>query len=177
MTEPADSVKLQVEATFADGTKRDVTRLAVLEPTSPGIAAVAADGTVRREQFGETVVQVRYLTAQTAARLAFVPARPDFRWPDAPERNVVDKHVFAKLRGLRMKPAPLTDDSTFLRRVYLDVLGVLPTVSETRTFLADNDPNKRADTDRPPARATRVCGPLGPRLVRPAPQRREGPRR
>src|SRR5205823_11529758 len=91
----------------------------------------------------ETVVQVRYLTAQTAARLAFVPARPDFRWPDPPERNVIDKHVFAKLRTLRMRPAPLADDTTFLRRVYLDVLGVLPTADETRDFLADTDPDKR----------------------------------
>jgi hypothetical protein len=142
VTEPADSVSMRVEATFADGSKRDVTRLAVLEPTSP-IVAVAADGTIRRQQFGETVIQVRYLTAQTAARLAFVPARPDFRWPDLLERNVVDKQVFAKLRELRIRPAPPTDDSTFLRRVYLDVLGVLPTVAETRAFLTDGDSDKR----------------------------------
>lgn len=144
VVEPAQSVKLRVEAAFADGTTRDVTRLAVLEPTAPGLVTVAADGTVRREQFGETVIQVRYLTAQTAARLAFVPARPDFHWPDRPERNVVDKHVFAKLRALRMKPAPLADDGIFLRRLYLDVLGMLPSLSETRAFLADADPEKRS---------------------------------
>ncbi len=143
IVEPAETVKLRVEAVFADGTTREVTRLAVLEPTAPGVVTIAADGTVRRGQFGETVIQVRYLTAQTAARVVFVPARPDFRWPDPPERNVVDKHVFAKLRALRMKPAPLTDDGTFLRRIYLDVIGVLPTISETRSFLADADPEKR----------------------------------
>jgi hypothetical protein len=141
VVEPADSVKLRVDATFADGSSRDVTRLAVLEPTSP--AGVAADGTVRRNQFGETVVQVRYLNGQTAARLAFIPARTDFRWPDAPERNLIDKHVFAKLRALKMRPAQLADDATFLRRVYLDVLNILPSVGETRAFLADTDPEKR----------------------------------
>jgi hypothetical protein len=144
LVEPADSVKLSVEAAFADGTTRDVTRLAVLEPIIPGLISIAADGTVRREQVGETVVQVRYLTAQTATRIAFVPERPGFHWPDPPERNVVDKHVFAKLRDLRMKPAPLADDGTFLRRIFLDVLGVLPTMSETRSFLGDTDPDKRA---------------------------------
>jgi hypothetical protein len=144
VVEPAESVKLRVEAAFADGTTRDVTRLAVLEPTSPSVVSVSADGTVRRAEFGETVIQVRYLTAQTAARLAFVPQRPDFRWPDPPERNVIDKHVFAKLRALRMRPAPLADDGVFLRRVYLDVLNILPTADESRAFLADTDPDKRA---------------------------------
>lgn len=144
VVEPAESVQLKVEATFADGATRDVTRLAVLEPTSPTVVRIDANGMVSRDEFGETVVQVRYLTAQTAARLAFVPARPEFRWPDPPERNVVDKHVFAKLRALRMRPAPLVDDATFLRRVYLDLLGVLPTAAEARGFLTDADPDRRA---------------------------------
>jgi hypothetical protein len=144
VVEPADSVTLRVEATFADGTTRDVTRLAVLEPTAPNIVTIAANGVARRSEFGETVVQVRYLTAQSAARLAFVSARPDFHWPDPPERNVVDKHIFAKLRALRMRPAPLSDDTTFLRRLYLDVLGVLPTAGESRAFLANAAADKRA---------------------------------
>jgi hypothetical protein len=143
VVEPNDAVKFRVEASFADGSKRDVTRLAVLEPTNADLVTVAADGTVRRRQFGETVIQVRYVTVQTAAQIAFVPARPDYRWPDLPERNVVDKHVFAKLRNLRNRPAPPADDSTFLRRVYIDVLGVLPSVDETRSFLVDTDPDKR----------------------------------
>ena len=41
-----------------------------------------------------------------------------------------------------MKPAR-TDDSTFLRRVQLDLVGLLPSEEETRTFLADKSPEKR----------------------------------
>lgn len=144
IVEPADTCSIRVEATFSDGTTRDVTRFAVLESTAPGIALVGGNGTIRREQFGETSIQIRYMNAQTAARLAFVPARGDFRWPDPPERNVVDKHIFAKLRALRMKPAPASNDATFLRRVHLDLLGVLPSAAEASAFLTDLDPDKRA---------------------------------
>jgi hypothetical protein len=141
---PADRVRLQVTATFADGSTRDVTKLACYDLSSVWVAAIDADGEVKKEQDGETTVQVRYLNQQTAARLAFVPARPDFHWPDLPEKNFIDTHVFAKLKTLRMRPADPADDSTFLRRVYLDTLGILPAADEARTFLADNDPDKRS---------------------------------
>lgn len=39
--------------------------------------------------------------------------------------------------------AVTTDDSTFLKRVYLDLIGRIPTISETRSFLSDERPDKR----------------------------------
>jgi hypothetical protein len=42
-----------------------------------------------------------------------------------------------------MLPSPLCSDSVFLRRAYLDALGVLPTALEARTFLAEDRPDKR----------------------------------
>jgi Protein of unknown function (DUF1553)/Protein of unknown function (DUF1549) len=56
----------------------------------------------------------------------------------------IDELVFGKLKQLGIQPAYLCSDSVFLRRVYLDVTGTLPTVKETEQFLADKDPNKRA---------------------------------
>src|SRR5262249_41599472 len=87
---PADHVRLQGTAAFADGSTRDVTRLACYDLSSVSVASVEADGEVKKEQDGETTVQIRYLNQQAAARLAFVPTRPDFRWPDLPEKNFVD---------------------------------------------------------------------------------------
>jgi hypothetical protein len=55
----------------------------------------------------------------------------------------VDYHVAAKLQALRMLPSPLCSDSVFLRRAYLDTLGLLPSVAETRRFLSDPQPDKR----------------------------------
>lgn len=143
LVEPADRVRLAVTATFADGRTRDVTRLACYEPSTQTVT-VTPEGEVRRLQAGETAVLVRYLDRHAVVRLAFVPARPDFAWPAVPEANFIDRHVFTKLRALRIKPSELTADSVFLRRAYLDALGVLPTAEEVRVFLADARTDKRA---------------------------------
>ena len=55
----------------------------------------------------------------------------------------IDKLVFARLDKLGIEPANLCSDSVFLRRVYLDVIGTLPTEQEAREFLADRSPDKR----------------------------------
>jgi Protein of unknown function (DUF1553)/Protein of unknown function (DUF1549) len=142
LVEPDDRVKLRVRAHFGDGSVRDVTRLAVYEPSNT-TTTVGTDGEARRQGFGETAVLVRYLERQATVRLAWVPERKGFTWRDVPETNYVDKHVFARLRALRMRPSDPCSDEVFLRRVYLDTLGVLPAMDEARTFLADRDPSKR----------------------------------
>lgn len=55
----------------------------------------------------------------------------------------IDKAVFAKLREFGIQPARLCSDAVFLRRVFLDVIGTLPTAREAKEFLADRSPNKR----------------------------------
>lgn len=143
LVEPRDSVQLQVVAHFADGTTHDVTRLAVFDPAER-IATASHEGLVERQSFGETTVLVRYLDRQVAVPLAFVPARPDYAWSAAPPANYVDEHVWGRLRELRMTPAVLCDDSTFVRRAYLDLLNQLPTAAEARTFVTDSRADKRA---------------------------------
>lgn len=145
--QPQVRIALRVEATFSDGSRRDVTRLAVFEPVNP-LVLVSPEGTISRSPEAppgvtEAAVLVRYLDRQATLQVAYVAPGP-FTWPDVPEVNFVDRHIFAKLRSLRLAPSDLCSDSVFLRRVYLDLLGILPTVAEARAFLADARPDKRA---------------------------------
>ncbi len=143
LVEPQDELQMRIVAYFADGTSRDITRLAVYDPADR-IATVDHEGRVQRQAFGETTLIVRYLDRQTAVPLAFVPARTDFTWPDPPTNNFVDEHVWASLRRLRMVPSELCDDGTFVRRAYLDLLNILPTAAESCTFVDDACAGKRA---------------------------------
>lgn len=140
---PESQVQVRVTATFSDGSQRDVSRWAVYEPFSLH-ADVTESGLVNRAAFGEVTISVRYLHLQRPVRLAFVEARPHWRW-EAPEpANVVDVHVFDKLRTLRMNPSAPCSDTEFVRRAWLDVAGRLPAAEQARAFVEDADPEKRS---------------------------------
>lgn len=64
--------------------------------------------------------------------LSFVPINP------------IDLHVLKVLRNKGIKPAALCSDQVFVRRVFLDVIGTLPSLTETSAFLSDSTPDKRA---------------------------------
>ncbi len=59
-------------------------------------------------------------------------------------RGAIDAAVFARLAELGIEPAHGCTDAVFVRRVFLDAIGTLPTAAETREFLADKRANKRA---------------------------------
>jgi hypothetical protein len=141
--QPFKSVQLRAEVFFNDGTRRDVSSMAVYEPASTQVTA-GHDGLISADGEVETTVLVRYLDQQVPVRLAFIPARQDFAWKKTPEHNFVDEHVFTKLRTLRMNASALCTDSEFIRRASLDLLGLLPTSDEARAFVADKRRDKRA---------------------------------
>jgi hypothetical protein len=64
--------------------------------------------------------------------------------PLPPRGNFIDELVLAKLRKLNLQPSEPAGDAEFLRRVYLDVIGTLPTADEARRFLGDPRPDRRA---------------------------------
>jgi hypothetical protein len=56
----------------------------------------------------------------------------------------IDQHIDTRLKNERLQPADLADDAEFLRRVYLDLHGVVPTREQAEQFLTDSNPAKRA---------------------------------
>jgi hypothetical protein len=143
LVEPANAVQLAVRAEFADGMVRDVTRLAVYEASTTQVR-ISDDGLITLEQPGETTVIARYLEQQVPVRVALAAARPGFKWKKPPVHNFIDREVFAKLRTLRINPSELCSDAEFIRRVHLDLLGLLPTADVARAFHADTRRDKRA---------------------------------
>ena len=143
---PKDQVKQQitVRAVFKNGTSRDVTDLAVFSVNVAGCATVTPGGLVEFSRTGEVAVLVRYLDQIRSARLTFVRPDPKFSAEMPTPANEIDRHVFSKLAELQLRPAAPASDEVFLRRVYLDAIGVLPTPDEARAFLDSKMGDKRA---------------------------------
>jgi hypothetical protein len=142
LVEPAREVQLQVRAEFSDGTARDITSLAVYDPATP-LVEITPEGRARGKSSGESTVLVRYLNCQEPVRLAFVPARPEFKWRKLAGNNYIDDYIFAKLKLLRVNASELSSDAVFLRRAYLDLIGILPSADEAQAFLKDRSRGKR----------------------------------
>lgn len=142
---PGQKFKMTVRAHYSDGTDRDVTGEALFLSSNDGSAKLADDGTLTTGQRGEAFVMARFATHTVGSQVIVIPKGLKFEWPNVEERNYIDTLVNAKIRNLRMTPSELCDDESFLRRVYLDIVGLLPTPDEVRNFVADQNPKKRSE--------------------------------
>jgi hypothetical protein len=140
---PVDRVTLTVSAHYTDGSTRIVTGLAAFDTTNLGVAKVRSTGEVVREQFGESVVLVRYLDRQVPVRLAFIPDRPVPSTAILDSGHPIDALVAEQLKALRLPPSPVCSDEVFVRRAYLDACGILPAPDVVRAFLGDRATDKR----------------------------------
>ncbi|HXF27176.1 MAG TPA: DUF1553 domain-containing protein [Bryobacteraceae bacterium] len=87
------------------------------------------------------------LIRRRAERLALVPKPPDPPDVDPALTNPIDKFIVAKWKQAKLPEAthypPVVSDPVFLRRAYLDIIGVIPTIEESQDFLNDKSPDKR----------------------------------
>jgi len=140
---PATSQQLRVVGHFSDGSSRDITHLAVFTSSNEGLARVDRRGLVSGSGTGQVGILIRYLDQMQAARITMIENRAGFAWPNPESSNEVDRLVHQRLKVLQVPPSPGSSDGQFLRRVSLDVTGLLPTVEATHEFLADKRPDKR----------------------------------
>ncbi len=136
--------QLAVIADYSDGSQRDVTRQVDFSSNLDVVATVSPDGLVKTTgQSGEAAIMTRYM-GQVAVFMALVPhGEPLKEIANFTPKTEIDRLVVEKWKKLGLKPSPIVNDATFLRRVTLDLCGRLPTSDEARVFLNDASPNKR----------------------------------
>ena len=141
-----DEQRMIVRARFSDGHAEDVTRWAKFTSNEGAVATVGDDGVVKVQGTGEAAISAWYLSRLVTARIASpFPIRIDPAvYARAPRANFIDEAILRKLQELNIEPSPLSSDSEFIRRVFLDAAGILPEPDEVRAFLADGRPDKRA---------------------------------
>ncbi len=136
------SQQLAVTAIYTDGSTEDVTRSALFEVNDRDLARADDHGVVKAFNLpGEFAVMVRYQGKVATFRGTIPLGAPVASTP--PVRNLVDEHVFRRLREVGIPPSGLSDDSTFLRRVSIDIAGRLPAPAEVSAFLADRSKGRR----------------------------------
>ena len=136
---------LVVVATFSDGHVEDVTAWTKFTSANERVATVVEDGMVQVSGYGEGAVTAWYRSQLAAATITvpFTNRLDPVVFDKADRRNFVDELVLAKLRTLNLPPSPRCNDPDFIRRAFLDTIGVLPTSQETREFLVDESKDKR----------------------------------
>ncbi len=135
--------RLTVRAKYSDGKDRDVTRLAYLMSSNDTSARVSQEGIVTAGERGEAFIMARFGDQTVGSQFIVLPKDLEFSFPAVPENNYVDTLINAKLKKLRIAPSDLCTDEIFLRRAYLDILGLLPTSEEHQRFSTSTDPRKR----------------------------------
>ena len=143
---PGIQQQLVVLAHFSDGHCEDVTRWAKYTSLNSNVAAIGKHGLVDVTGAGEGAIKVWYLNHNQLAFLSVPYANdvPSEVFANSARHNFVDDLILDKLASLNLPPSPVCDDATFIRRAFLDTLGILPTAKETREFLADPAPDKRS---------------------------------
>ena len=139
---PEAHQQLVVLARMTDGSVDDITRSAVYEANDREYAEADNTGLVTvGNKPGEIAVMIRYQDKATVYRASVPLGAPIEILPE--ERNFVDRFIFKKWKKVGMPPSEVAGDSTYIRRVTLDIAGRLPMVAEAKAFLDDPAPDKR----------------------------------
>jgi hypothetical protein len=137
-----ESQQLRVTAIDSVGRRRCVTLETEYESNADSIAEVDERGLIRASQIpGEAAILVRHLGHVAVCRITLPRRGVKFTRPS--ETNFIDTLVWDKLQRLGIEPSELAGDAEFMRRVFLDTTGTLPTAKEVRAFLKQTATDKR----------------------------------
>jgi len=140
----AATQQITVRATYSDGTDRDVTNLALFMSNNDPVAKVSKQGVVTSAERGAAFMLARFDVYSVTAQVVVIPKDLVYTRPQAESYNYVDTAVNERLHRLRIAPSGLCTDEEYVRRVYIDVVGLYPKPDEVLAFLADKRPDKRS---------------------------------
>jgi hypothetical protein len=140
---PNDGQRIVVRARFSDGSDRDVTRFTVFLSNNDAAVAVDEHGLAIGKGPGEAFILARFDKFTSGVPIIVRPGT-EFHSPGTPEFNYIDTLVHAKLDRLHVVPSEVCSDETFLRRAYIDLIGLMPTAEDRVRFLNDSNPDKRS---------------------------------
>lgn len=137
---------LLVRAHYSNGRMEDVTRWSKFSSTDDAVINVDERGTMKVVGPGQASVVVWFASRVVMARtiVPFEQSVPAESYAAAPIANFIDQCTIDQLQQLHLAPSPRCEDGEFIRRAYLDTIGMLPTGEVVQAFVEESAPNKRA---------------------------------
>jgi hypothetical protein len=143
---PKDTLTVHVRGRYSDGHSEDVTHWCKFNSTEDVVASVDQEGNVRVGGQGEAAITTWYCN-QVATCLITSPygnAADSTAISAAKRANYIDDLILRKLQVLHIPPSGMSSDQEFVRRVYLDAAGTLPSPEVTQSFVRDPSLGKRS---------------------------------
>lgn len=135
--------QVTARAKYSDGTDRDVTNLALYLSNNDTSASITPDGMITAGARGEAFVMARFSTFTVGSHFVVLPKGLVYEDKPKAQVNYIDELVNLKLKKLRIEPSGKSSDEAFLRRLYVDLVGMVPTEEEYTRFMTSTDPAKR----------------------------------
>jgi hypothetical protein len=134
--------RIVVVGRYSDGSQEDISQKVRYTSQNDSIE-VSNSGEIKPKSNGQVTILIRSL-GQVAAVQVGVALGPKVANNSMKPVNFIDELVLDKLARMRIEPSGPATDAEFVRRVYLDTIGILPEVDEAKRFLEDRSPDKRA---------------------------------
>ncbi|MBT4724346.1 MAG: DUF1553 domain-containing protein [Planctomycetaceae bacterium] len=139
-----ETQQLRVMAKMSNAENVDVTELAQFQSNATSQASVNADGQVTVGQKpGVVAVMATYMGSVDVFRIFIPEGDPIQEYPVVTSSNEIDESIYRQLQKMNIIASGTCTDEQFLRRVFIDLTGTVPTADQTALFLSDQDPDKR----------------------------------
>lgn len=134
--------QFRVLATYDNGEVRDVTSDSFIDSSNIEVAKMHHGGIAEVLRRGEAPLLARYQGKYAATTVTVMGDRSEFVWKQVPVHNYIDNLVDNKLKKTKTLPSDLCTDAEFIRRLFIDLTGLPPTIEDVKKFLADKQKSK-----------------------------------